>query len=227
MNACLRKINSKSTSSETPRPESWNGCSNPSSRFATRFLHPQWLDKEGSKRQQPQTIVETAPIKQAKINIGYRANTWYDDPDVIAMFVFNAMFGDSEQSALFQTVREKHHLAYYVQSSYHHNKGFLSVMAGVEPAMADKAIEAIAVELKKLQDGDFSNADLDLAKTYLAEQQRRGLDSPASLINAISIIATNLDAITTSRCFKICFKTFPGPMLCARPPRFGSTPSTC
>ncbi len=56
------------------------------------------------------------------------------------------------------------------------------MMAGVEPAMADKAIEAIAVELKKLQDGDFSEADLDLAKTYLAEQQRRGLDSPASLI---------------------------------------------
>ncbi len=93
------------------------------SKFSLRkpILHPQWLDKEGSKRQQPQTIVETAPIKQAKINIGYRANTWYDDADVIAMFVFNVMFGDSEQSALFQTVREKHHLAYYVQSSYHLN----------------------------------------------------------------------------------------------------------
>jgi predicted Zn-dependent peptidase len=92
------------------------------------------------------------------------------------------MFGDSEQSALFQTVREEHHLAYYVQSSYHHNKGFLSVMAGVEPSMVTQAIEAIGAELKKLQDGAFSEADLELAKTYLAEQQRRGLDSPASLI---------------------------------------------
>jgi predicted Zn-dependent peptidase len=153
-------------------------------KFALRkpIASSQWLDKEDTKRVEAQRIQESAPIKQAKINIGYRASTWYDDADVFAMFVFNTMFGDSEQSALFQTVREQHHLAYYVQSSYHHNKGFLSVMAGVEPAMVNQAIDAIAAELQKIQNGEFSDADLELAKMYLAEQQRRGLDSPAGLI---------------------------------------------
>ena len=141
-----------------------------------------WIDREISKRTEPQFIKETLPIKQAKINIGYRTHTYYNDKDVFSMFVFNAMFGDYEQSMLFQTVREKLHLAYYVQSSYNHNKGYLAIMAGVDPTNEQITIDAIHHVLDTLKNGDFSDDDFQLAKSFLLEQQRRGMDSPSTLL---------------------------------------------
>jgi predicted Zn-dependent peptidase len=141
-----------------------------------------WLDKELSKRTSPQRFVDTDDVKQTKIDIGYRTHTWYDSEDVFAMFLFNTLFGDSEQSVLFQTVREQQHLCYSIQSSFHHNKGFLVVSAGIDAAKVDQTIAAIETERQKIVDGAFSEDDLQLAKQWMKEGQRRGLDSPSSMI---------------------------------------------
>lgn len=141
-----------------------------------------WLDRELSKRNLPQTIVDHDGVKQTKIDIGYRTHTWYDSKDVFAMFVFNTLFGDSEQSVLFQTVRERDHLCYSIQSSYHHNKGFLVVSAGVEAKEATRVGDAVEAIRQKIADGEFDDDDLSLAKKWLLEGQKRGLDSPSSMI---------------------------------------------
>lgn len=141
-----------------------------------------WLDKELSKRTGAQRFVDTDDVKQTKIDIGYRTHTWYDSQDVFAMFLFNTLFGDSEQSVLFQTVREKQHLCYSIQSSFHHNKGFLVVSAGIDASKVDQTIAAIEAERQKIVDGAFTEVDLQLAKQWMKEGQRRGLDSPSSMI---------------------------------------------
>lgn len=141
-----------------------------------------WLDKELSRRTAPQRFVDTDEVKQTKIDIGYRTHTWYDSEDVFAMFLFNTLFGDSEQSVLFQTVRETQHLCYSIQSSFHHNKGFLVVSAGIDASKVDQTIAAIEAERQKIVDGAFTEVDLQLAKQWMKEGQRRGLDSPSSMI---------------------------------------------
>lgn len=142
----------------------------------------QWLDREMPQRRDVLRLVDVDDVKQTKLDIGYRTNTWYDSDDVFPMFVFNTLFGDSEQSALFQGVREKEHLCYSIQSSFHHNKGFLVVSAGIEAGRVDQTIDAVERERQKIAAGDFTEEDLELAKRWLKEGQRRGLDSPTSLI---------------------------------------------
>jgi predicted Zn-dependent peptidase len=142
----------------------------------------EWLDRETPPKRDVQRLVDVDDVKQTKLDIGYRTHTWYDSDNVFPMFVFNTLFGDSEQSVLFQTVREKAHLCYSIQSSYHHNKGFLVVSAGIEADKVDGAIAAVERERDRIANGDFTEEDLELAKRWLMEAQRRGLDSPTSLI---------------------------------------------
>lgn len=146
-------------------------------RKTVRF---QWVDREMTQRNQVQTIKETLPIKQSRLYLGYRTHTYINDKDALALRVLNVMIGDFDQSFLFQVIREQLHLAYYVQSSLFLGKGFLSIMAGIDPSKAHVATENIQAIVAKVQSGDFSDEDIVLAKSYLAEQERRAMDIPGA-----------------------------------------------
>ena len=55
-------------------------------------------------------VIETQPVQQAKLHIGYRTNTTYQDDDYFALQVFNGLFGGFPSSKLFINVREKNPL---------------------------------------------------------------------------------------------------------------------
>ena len=57
------------------------------------------------------------PIVQAKLNLAYQTNVYYDEPERFALMVFNGLFGGFPHSKLFMNVREKESLAYYASSS--------------------------------------------------------------------------------------------------------------
>lgn len=143
-------------------------------------LRFQWVDREMTSRNQVQHIKETLAIKQSRLYLGYRTYTYINDADAMALRVLNVLLGDFDQSFLFQVIREQLHLAYYVQSTLFLGKGFLSIMAGIDPSKAQLAIDSIQAIVSRIQAGDFSDEDLHLAKNYLAEQERRAMDIPGA-----------------------------------------------
>ncbi len=144
------------------------------------YVSFQWVDREMSNRSEVQQIKETLPIKQSRLYLGYRTQTYINDEDALALRVLNVMLGDFDQSFLFQVIREQLHLAYYVQSSLFLGKGFISIMAGIDPSKAQMALENIQAIVAKIQSGDFSDEDIALAKNYLAEQEQRAMDIPGA-----------------------------------------------
>ena len=127
-------------------------------------------------------VVEKQDITQAKLNMGYVVDCNFKDPGTYAMTVFNAIFGGFSQSRLFKIVREKHSLCYYISSSYGAFSGIMTVNAGIDGSDYQKAKDLIAQELKNIQNGDFSNDEIDLAKLMLKSSLTKTKDEPISLI---------------------------------------------
>ena len=93
---------------------------------------------------QHRSLIKKKPIEQVHFAIGYpalpREHALSD-----ALQTMNSVWGGSMSSRLFQEVREKMGLAYSVYSyvSAFSECGSLIIYAGVNPASADKAYEAI------------------------------------------------------------------------------------
>lgn len=127
-------------------------------------------------------VIEKQDVTQSKLNMGYVVDCNFLDPMSYAMTVFNAIFGGFSQSRLFKVVREKHSLCYYISSSYGAFSGIMTVNAGIEGSDYQKAKELIAKELANIQNGDFSDDEIDLAKLMLKSSLTKTKDEPMSLI---------------------------------------------
>ena len=127
-------------------------------------------------------VIEKQDITQAKLNMGFVVDCNFLDKGTYAMTVFNAMFGGFSQSRLFKVVREKHSLCYYISSSYGAFSGIMTVNAGIESKDYQKAKELVLKELINIQNGNFSDDEINLAKLMLKNSLTKTKDEPMSLI---------------------------------------------
>ncbi|MDA3798264.1 MAG: pitrilysin family protein [Kiritimatiellae bacterium] len=110
-------------------------------------------------------------INQGYISIGFKAFGKFDERR-FALNVLTSILGGNMSSRLFQTVREKHGLAYYVHSGGQLLKdcGTVIVSAGIQTEQRLKALELIARELLKIKTREVTNSELKRAKDYITGQ---------------------------------------------------------
>ncbi|MBR1653960.1 MAG: insulinase family protein [Clostridia bacterium] len=116
--------------------------------------------------EEPKTITESMQINQVKLIIGLdvldnRKESKY------ATSVYNVILGGSANSKMFQNVREKASLAYTAGSNYLRQKDNVFVKCGIDIPNFDKALEIIKEQLKQMEDGDFTEEDIENAKTII------------------------------------------------------------
>lgn len=109
-------------------------------------------------------IVQQEQINQAKLAMGFRTKTEATDQDYHALFVCNAIFGGGPYSKLFNNVREKMSLAYYVYSRLDKFKGIMMVNAGIEIKNYQVAFDGIMEQAEQVKKGSFSEDELMAAK---------------------------------------------------------------
>ncbi len=120
-------------------------------------------------------ITEELDVEQGKLSLGFRTKVQPDSREYYALAMFNRIFGGTATSKLFNNVREKLSLAYYVSSQLERSKGIMTINAGIEVPTFSAAYDEIMVQLDAMKKGDFS-----------AEEQHSAL---ASAINSIGQIA--------------------------------------
>ncbi|RYL95472.1 insulinase family protein [Sporolactobacillus sp. THM7-4] len=130
-------------------------------------------------------VEEHQAVKQGKLNMGFRTSIVRGDPLYDAYQVFNGLFGVFPHSKLFMNVREKASLAYYASSSYESYKGLMVVMSGIETDNYEKTVNIIKEQLKEMQSGNFSDAELNQTKALIKNAILEGLDSPYSIIDIL------------------------------------------
>lgn len=124
----------------------------------------------------------TQEVLQAKLNLAYATNIYYDDRKRYPLMIFNGLFGGFPHSKLFLNVREKASLAYYASSSVDTFRGLMTVQTGIDGKNRSATMALIEAQLASLQRGEISDEELAKTKAMLKNQYLLSLDNPQSLI---------------------------------------------
>ena len=154
---------------------------------------------EINRKEKVHEVKEAQDVKQGKLNIGYRTNIKYGDPDYFALQVFNGIFGGFSHSKLFINVREKASLAYYAASRLESHKGLMMVMSGIDNKNYDQAVKIINEQMEAMKKGEFTDEELVQTKAVIRNQILETIDTSRGLLellyhNVVAHADINLDA---------------------------------
>lgn len=127
------------------------------------------------------SFTDEMAVTQGKLVLGFRLGECMEEPDIAAIYVFNAVYGSGVTSKLFMNVREKLSLCYYASSAVDTHKGVMLVSSGVDFDKADAAKAEMLAQLDAVKNGEITDAELDAAKCSFASDLRACLDSQGEL----------------------------------------------
>ena len=124
---------------------------------------------------------DSMSVTQGKLVIGYRLGECMEDPDLAAIYVFNAVYGGCVTSKLFMNVREKLSLAYFASSVTDTHKGIMMVYSGIDFDKLDDAKSEIFAQLEDVKNGVVTEDELNAAKSSVSSSLRACMDSQGEL----------------------------------------------
>lgn len=128
----------------------------------------------------PKLVTERVDVQQAKLVMGFRS-TMAEPQDMTALRLATVLLGGTPSSRLFQNVRERLSLCYYCAARCDWHKGVLMIDSGVQEDKAEEAKAEILRQLNDLQNGRFTEEELDIARRAMIDQFGTVSDSPAFL----------------------------------------------
>lgn len=106
-------------------------------------------------------VNEKMKINQAKLSLGFRTGIAANHDDYYALLVYDGILGGGIHSKLFQNVREKAGLAYYIFSRMERFKGLMVVSGGIESENKDRTFDIIMDQMNEIRKGNISNYELE------------------------------------------------------------------
>lgn len=128
-------------------------------------------------------IEEKQDVYQSKLSMGFRTNTVYGDKDYYALMVYNGILGGGAHSKLFQNVREKASIAYYIFSRIEKTKGLMLIASGIDFINYEKALDIINQQLDDIRNGKISDYEFDSTVKLIVNSLKESADSPAAIIS--------------------------------------------
>src|SRR3989339_804673 len=125
-------------------------------------------EKVAENQKKPSFKIEYKKTDQAHLSLGVRT-IGYAHPDRVIHKIIALILGGSMSSRLFINLRERQGLAYYVRtdSENYTDSGYMATKAGVPVNQAEKAIQIILNEYKKLKNIKVSNIELKRTKDMI------------------------------------------------------------
>lgn len=126
-----------------------------------------------------QTVAEDASVSQTYLVMGYLGPSVKDQPDVYQVDMMSFLLGIGKGSMLGKALGaqdgEQVSCSYLTQAY----PGLITIMAVTDPKDEDTTKAKIEAVLQKLQNGDFTDADIARARTLLTTSYRFGAESNA------------------------------------------------
>lgn len=125
--------------------------------------------------------IEEMSVNQGKLAMGFRIGASNKDAGFAKFVLFNAIYGASPTSKLFDNVREKLSLCYYCHSGIGSEKGVMTVSSGVEVENKQKAIDEILKQLDEMRNNNFTDKEMEDARLSVIDSYRGVFDSAGSI----------------------------------------------
>ncbi len=116
---------------------------------------------------EPRVISESMQVTQGKLILGLDVLNNKKEGKYWTS-VYNVILGGSANSKMFQNVREKASLAYSAGSTYLRQKDNIFIKCGIDIPNYEKTLELIKEQLKQMENGEFTEEDIDNAKLLIA-----------------------------------------------------------
>ncbi len=145
----------------------------------------EYIDYETKIIVESQEIIVEKPTNQSVLTMGFRTDIRLYEPNNYPMNIMNGMFGGFFHSTLTQVIREKLGLAYYIQSEYIPQKGFMVITAGINATDYEKVKKIILDILKDFQSGNILEQNLMMTKEILISTLLENDDLLIGLLNDI------------------------------------------
>ena len=134
-------------------------------------------------RKRSRSKIEEKNINQSKLVIGCKLHNLTNFEINYVSNIYSFILGGGPDSLLFQNLREKNSLCYYVSSSVQKVSNLLVIESGIDSHDYKKTVRIIKKELKNMMLGNFSDELMKNGiKTYLSVCQSIS-DSPNEIIN--------------------------------------------
>jgi len=133
-------------------------------------------------------ILTPKPINQVHFMLGNQGYSLYNQKKTALMILNNLLGGMGMSSRLNLEIREKHGIAYTIESNYtaYSDTGVFSVYFGTEADKMDKAYKLVLKEFKKLRDKKLSAVQLKQSKNKFIGQIALGEENRMALIIAMA-----------------------------------------
>ena len=120
------------------------------------------------KQNKPQVFIKNKETDQTHLILGFRGINLFDKR-IYALKVLNSIFDGGMSGILFQTIREKLGVAYYIYSnlSCSTDHGFWTVAAGIDNNRVEEVIKSVLEEWKKFKTKPVDIKDMKKAKSYI------------------------------------------------------------
>ena len=143
------------------------------------------------------TVIEKN-ISQAHICMG-NIGVPYCEKEKYPLMVLTTLIGGGMSSRLFQTIREKHALAYSIYSfaEFLSDSGIFGIYVGTDKDKIEKVINLIKSELKKLCEKKISTREINRFKSQLTGNLILGLESVSSRMARLAKIELYLQKYYT------------------------------
>jgi predicted Zn-dependent peptidase len=134
------------------------------------------------KQNRPAVFVEPKETDQTHFVLGVRTFNTYDKRNP-ALKVLAGILGGGMSSRLFEKMRNKLGICYYISASVDSftDHGLFAVSAGVKDVRLEEAIRAVLAELSSLREKSVPEKELAKVKEYLIGNMYLGLESSDSL----------------------------------------------
>ena len=110
-------------------------------------------------------IKEKNKSNQSKLSVGCKVYDLSEFERNYVLTLYNLLIGGSSESKFFQIIREKNSLAYHVSSSLNKLDNLMLIKAGISSKNYDKTIKLIKELMSDMENGKFTDEDINMAKT--------------------------------------------------------------
>lgn len=124
-----------------------------------------------------QIEIDKRKISQAAVALAFKGVSYFDD-DRYALDVLTTVLGGGMSSRMFDEVREKRGLAYYVKtgSEFYHDAGVLVTYAGIDLPKTQEAMKVIRAQYAKIRDVKVGDKELSKAKETIKGHMALGFE---------------------------------------------------
>lgn len=141
-------------------------------------------------RKKTQIIFEKEKTLQSKLSIGCIINNMTKFEREYVLNIYNLILGSTADSKFFKNIREKYSICYYISSIGNKLDNLLIITSGINKENFDKTLSLIKKEMNDMQNGIFTDEEIENAKKYYLSLLEETLDNPNQIIS--SYYAMNL-----------------------------------